>query len=129
MYYGNGDTFDNSDGSPENAPKLNTQCIVTNDKGSKTFKAVEEVGKLVLHDWDYYIYTDKMGWFGVRNLVDLVDHVVDDCNSIRAVLKARSIDTEMFREIYNKAWRDEDFPRKSAIRSDEADQHFGLPED
>jgi len=129
IYYGDGTTFDNTQGRPEDAPKLNVQCIAVNERGTKTFKAVLDVGHVVLHDWDYYIYQEDTGWFGVREVVDLVDHVLHSSHKIKAVGKARSIPTGEFKAIYKQAWRDPDFPKKTSYRKDEADQHFGRPED
>ena len=127
IYYGDGSSYDESSGKPKFAPKVNVQCISVNEHGTKTYQAAEDVGHVVLHDWDYYIYQEDTGWFGVKNVTDLVDHVLHSSHKIQAVLKARSIPTGQFREIYKRAWEDPDFPEKNATRSDEADQHFGVP--
>jgi hypothetical protein len=130
IYYGDGSVYDDSYGKPEYAPKLNVQCIVVNEKGSKSYDAELElldVGRLVLHDWEYYIYQEDTGWFGVSNLVDMVDHVLHSAHKIRCLLKARTLPTAEFKKIYKRAWNDPDFPPKSALRSDEAPQHFGDP--
>lgn len=121
IYYGDGSTFDSSDGPPSSAPPLNCQCIVINDDLNCTYKEVYQIGKLVLHDWEYYVYRDGMGWFGVRHVIDLVDHVLHDANDICAVLKARSIDVHAFREIFARAVKDTDFPKKSAWTKGESD--------
>lgn len=131
IYYGDGSVYDNTYGKPEYAPKLNVQCVVVNDQGTHSYdKELQsmEVGRLVLHDWEYYIYMDDTGWFGVNNLVDMVDHVLHSVHKIRCVLKARTLPTIEFKNIYKRAWNDPDFPPKSALRSDEApQQHFGDP--
>lgn len=130
IYYGDGSVYDNSYGHPEGAPKLNVQCVVVDEKGTATYDNEldnEDVGRLVLHDWEYYVYTDDTGWFGLPNLVDLLDHVVHSVHKIRCVLKARTLPTNVFRKIYKTAWFDPDFPPKSAIRKDEAPIHMGEP--
>jgi len=128
IYYGNNSVYDNSYGKLQYAPKLNVQCIVVNEYASKTVPGAEEVGRIILHDWDYYLYQDHTGWFGVKNETDLIDHVLHSSHLIKTVLKARSIATADFRKIYSRAWKDPDFPIKSAIRKDEAFLHFGEPD-
>lgn len=129
IYYDDGKVYDNSYGLPRYAPKTGVQCVVVNNEGSFSYDAeMEQVGRLVLHDWEYYVYMKDTGWFGVLNIVDLVDHILHSSHEIECVLKARTVPTHVFKEIYKRAWNDPDFPLKSAIRKDEAPQHFGVPD-
>ena len=61
IYYGDGSSYDESSGKPKFAPKVNVQCISVNEHGTKTYQAAEDVGHVVLHDWDYYIYQEDTG--------------------------------------------------------------------
>ena len=130
IYYGDGSVYDDSYGKPQFAPKVNVQCVVVNHEASRAYDAeldVLDVGRLVLHDWEYYIHHKTMGWIGLKNTVDLLDHVLHDVANIDVVLKARTLATDEFRKIYKRAWNDPDFPPKSAIEKREAEQHFGDP--
>lgn len=132
IYYGDGKVYDNTYGKPELAPKLNVQCVVVNESGSHAYDRElvnMEVGRLVLHDWEYYVHMNDTGWFGVPALVDLLDHVLHSSHKIDCVLKARTIPTSQFKKIYTKAWNDPDFPLKSGIRKEEAPLNFGNPND
>jgi len=127
IYYGDGTTFDNTCGAPCNAPPLNCQCVVVNTRASTVYRQLEDTGRMVLHGWDYCLYRSGIGWFGLDNLIDLVDYILFEVNNVEAVLKGRSISLTAFKDIYRRAWLDKDFPPKSAISKEEAptNKHFG----
>ena len=102
IYYGDGSTYD---GPVADAPPVDVQCIVKTDVRGSPY----EVGRLVCHSFDYYIYADDE-WLGLNTLVDLVDHVL--FRSVGKVLKGRMIPNHMFEAILDRANKDEDFPQK-----------------
>lgn len=103
IYYGDGSTYD---GPLESAPVVNVQVIVVNDKAPNR----KNVGRLMLFGFDYYLYREKEGWYGINGEVDLVDHLLYE--QPLKVLKGRGISSENYSKIYNKANLDSDFPKK-----------------
>ena len=63
IYYGDGSTYE---GEPEGAPAQNVQAIVWNDPES----GAQDLGRVVLHQWDIYIYSDDIGWHGTDKYTD-----------------------------------------------------------
>jgi hypothetical protein len=55
IYYGDGSTFDNTNGPPEAAPCGGVQFVAYNDEDNRP---------RLCHDKDYYIFEDGR-WFGV----------------------------------------------------------------
>lgn len=104
IYYGDGSTYE---GPIINAPPINVQCIVTPDQRRSSY----EVGRLVMHSWDFYIYADKV-WIGINGMVDLVDHIL--YRPVEKVLKGRMIPNEQYEDILSRAMDDKRFPKKSA---------------
>ena len=109
IYYGDGSTYD---GPPEGAPDQNVQAIIWNDPR----KGATDTGRVVLHQWDIYIYSDDIGWHGTNKYMDLLQHLGKGIGpgGVRAVLTGRWISPEGYTAILERAKTDEGFDRKSA---------------
>lgn len=118
IYYGDHSTFDSLMGEPEDAPSTNVQCVSLGKTETQTDAMVEEMGHAVVHSWQYYMYKEGMGWFGIFTDFDLVDHFMADAHLIRAVCKARTIPIADYKKIFSKACNDPDFPIKTAWKED-----------
>jgi hypothetical protein len=93
VFYGDGSVFD---GEPEDAPKLNVQCVVTPDDSRPEYN----VKWLVLHEWDFYLFS-KGRWYGINGYADLVDHVIFERPDV--VLKGRMIPNPVYQQILAEA--------------------------
>jgi len=110
IYYGDGSVFD---GQPEDAPTTNVQAIAWNDPQ----KGVLNLGRVVLLEWDIYIYSDHVGgWHGTNKYADLLQHLGKGCGSggVRAVLQGAWISRADYFVIKKRAETDEGLKRKSA---------------
>jgi hypothetical protein len=101
IYYGNGSTYSNEDGPLEEAPGPGVQVIVASD---------ETVGRYLLHRQDNYWWTGQE-WLG-GDRFGLWDYL--QRSGWKKVLFGRMITDSQFREIFDTALNDPDFPRKSA---------------
>ena len=101
IYYTDGSTFNDNQGSPEDAPAFGVVCIV-HPNGL--------VGRVILHRHDWYYWTED-GWSGgdLHGLLDRLLHRL----STTAVLQGRSVANKVFREIMARADKDPDFPPAS----------------
>lgn len=110
IYYGDETIFS---GRPEDAPNVNVQAIAWNDPT----KGPEALGRVVLHEWDIYIYSDHVGsWHGTNKYIDLFQHLGRGCGpgGVRAVLQGTWIRRELFLAIMKRARTDTGLNRKSA---------------
>jgi hypothetical protein len=95
-------------------------CIAWNDPK----KGAEALGRVVLEQWDIYIYSDELGWHGTNKYKDLMTHLgMKGCGSggVRAVLSGLWVPRADFDAIIKRAKTDPGFDRKSAsdpIRED-----------
>lgn len=94
IYYGDGSTFSNKEGSPQQAPPWNIQDIIQEDP---------EKGLYHQHG-DYYVYR-KSGWFSV-DFTGLIDFLAHEGGPVKF---GRTIDTKRFLEIRARADKDPDF--------------------
>lgn len=102
IYYGDGTTYV---GPPEGAPAHsahNVQAIAWDDpvKGNQT------LGRVVLSEWDIYIYSDHVGgWHGTNKYADVLQHLGRGCGpgGVRAVLQGAWISHDDFIEIRTRA--------------------------
>ena len=102
IYYGDGSTFDNTMGAPEDAPPTDVQVITRLSKDD---------GILALHNWDWYYYQQGVGWRGA-DLWGLLDKLMY-VRGVGAVKQARTIEDGEFRIILNRAYTETDFPPKT----------------
>ena len=110
IYYGDHSTYE---GRPEGAPAQNVQAIAWNDP----VKGAADLGRVVMHEWDIYIYSDDIGWHGTNKFTDLLQHLGRrGCGpgGVRAVLTGRWIDYERFKGILKQARTEDGFDPKSA---------------
>lgn len=118
IYYGDRSIYE---GEPELAPSQNVQAIVWDDP----VKGSQDLGRVVLHQWDIYIYSDDIGWHGTDKYTDLLQHLGLGIGpgGVRAVLTGRWIKYERYEQIIAEARTNPDFAPKSAsdpIREDGA---------
>ena len=66
IYYGDGSVFE---GRPEDAPATGVQAIAWNDptKGSL------DLGRIVMQEWDIYIYSDHVGCVVDLNIFSIME--------------------------------------------------------
>lgn len=113
VYYGDGSVFEGV--RPEDAPTHDVQVIAYEDPE----RGVLEVGRVLLYNWDFYIYSDRVrGWHGTNKYSDLLEHLTLGCGpgGVRAVLTGRWIDREAFLQIMEKAKHDLGMRRMSGRR-------------
>ena len=106
IYYANSHTADSADFDPQQAESFGVVAVVFPD---------EEVGRVVMHGWDWYYYrTDHGQWWGsdIHGLLDGLLHNLP----ITAVKQGRNVDNKTFRKIMHLAANDPDFPKKSGRR-------------
>jgi len=118
IYYGDGGPP--YEGPPEQAPAQNVQAIAWNDPD----KGTGELGRIVLREWDIYIFSDHVGdWHGTNKFSDLMQHLAHGCGpgGVRAVLQGSWINRTDFLQILDRARTDPGLNRKSsnhALRED-----------
>jgi len=67
IYYGDGSVYT---GLPEMAPPENVQAIAWDDENGP-----DSIGRVVLSEWDFYLYSDGIGWHGANKYADLLRHL------------------------------------------------------
>lgn len=94
IFYGDGSMFSDEDGSPEDAPTRNVQCIVCADS---------------LHGWvivsreDFFVWWPEHGeWMGVDKF-GLYDYLIE--GGRRVVKFGRTLPTADFQKIHERAAR------------------------
>lgn len=103
IYYEDGSTFDNTQGLPEDAPSFGVLCVVFPD---------EEVGRMVMHGWDWFYYhKEDQNWWGadIHGLLDCLLHN----KPMKAVKQGRNTNADNYKKILNFAIDDPDFSVKS----------------
>lgn len=105
VWYGDGSSFSDEDGLPEEAPGFNVQVITQENEQSGRYNQCLD---------DYYIFRDGR-WFGV-DFVGFLDYVV---NELGAVKLGRTLTNEKFQKILELAESDPDFPKRSAYHKSE----------
>ncbi len=110
IYYGDGSVYE---GIPEDAPPEDVQAIAFNDP----IHGPGDTGRVVLAEWDFYIYSDPVGgWHGANKYADLMRHLKIGCGpgGVRAVLEGQWVDYETFKTIEKRARTDPGLNRKNA---------------
>ena len=98
IWYSDGSTFSNEDGSPDEAIALDVQYIVMAD---------DMVGKYIISGMDYYYYEHDR-WFGC-DLFGFFDYIV----RTKKVKFGRSMKNTEFKQLGKKVISDSDFLAKS----------------
>lgn len=113
IFYGDGTTFDSTQGNPEDAERYDICCIVLPDP---------DCGRMILYGWDWYMFKDgaESEWSGhdIHGLVDQLLH--DQKRLIRAVAQGRCYATVRFKDIYRRAVSYGDLMVKCGWKKDEA---------
>lgn len=100
VYYGDGSTFSNEDGPPDQAPGLNVQVIAYRDP---------EVGNRLQAIHDYYWFESGL-WAG-GDLFGLWYYLQKP--GLKVVKFGATLARDDFMEIYRKAKNDPDLPAKT----------------
>ena len=110
IYYSDGSTFSDQDGTPWIAPARDVQVIVMESKE---------------HGWqtqaltDYYVWdvrSNEARWWGV-DLFGLYDYLIEPGH--KRVLFGRTIGKQEFNEIFKRASEDVDFASKTSFANQE----------
>lgn len=112
IYYRDGKTFDDTQGSCFEAPGDGLICIV---------QAHPKCGRTVMQKWDwYYWHNGEREWWGseIHGLLYQLTH--DPLGYIQAVKQGAMVSNEDFRDITKRAVNDPDFPVKSYPLPNEA---------
>ena len=107
IYYSDGSTHD---GDPESAAGEHVQCIALDDPS----RGAENIGRIVLRDWDIFIYSEGIGWHGTNKYADLRHHLAMTPCKVRKVVFGEWICREDFKELLRRAETDPPFREKSA---------------
>ncbi len=103
IYYGDGSTFDSSQGAPEGAPSFDVQAVV---------QPHEDTGRQILSGFDFYYYHHGLSeWWGgdLQGVLDMILHN----QPVWAFKQGRNAALSRYRGILERANTDPDFPRKS----------------
>jgi len=103
IFYGDGSTYSNEDGSPELAPKRNVQIVIHSS---------ELVGFSIEREEHYYLWQADRGGWTAANEFGLYDYLIDP--GFKIVLFGRTLNLTEYQAILNRAIADPDVPRKSA---------------
>lgn len=110
IYYSDGTTYSSVDGDPAEAPAFGTVCIVFPDA---------DVGRVVMHGWDWYYYVPSAGqWWGsdIHGLLDRLLHGEE----VEGLKQGRNLSNTAYKAIFKTASLDPDFPVKTSTRKDES---------
>lgn len=106
MYYADGSTFSDDDGSPVDAPGYEAVCVVVPHP---------DVGRKILNGADFYVWHDGQwfdsDWFGAIKRV--IDHPC--CRVVSGVY----VHDAKWKAIYQRAVTDPDFPPKGGYAPNE----------
>lgn len=103
IYYEDGSTFSDEDGTIEEAPARGVICIVQAD-GS--------LGRRFELDEDFYVWSEAVGWkqgWTAMNIFGLMDFLIE----LGLVKFGRMTDDQNYQAIKRRAAEDPGFPRKS----------------
>ena len=100
IYYDDGSTFDDAQGSPREAPPLGFVCAIGYDESGDRY---------IMHGWDHYCYDmESEQWWGM-DLCGLFDRLIR--NKIYAYKQGRTVTKKLFQETMQRAHLDPDFPQ------------------
>ena len=102
IYYDDGTTFSDLEGTPQDAPSFGVIAVVSPD---------ETVGRIITHKWDwYYVVGDQ--WWGsdVYGVLDRMTHNLE----VTALKQGRNVNNTAFRRIMSEASINPRFSKKSA---------------
>lgn len=106
VFYSDNTTCDSDDTTLEELPSRNVLAIIIPD---------DEVGRFIVSRWDYYYYEFDT-WYGC-DIFGLWDYLTRP--GLKKVLFGRTVSNPEYREVLDKAYKDDNFVAKSAWRPDE----------
>lgn len=111
IYYADGSTFDSGQGDAHESPfERGVIAIVYPDS---------DIGRRVLSSFDDYYYRADQGlWYGCDAWATKW-YLIRHAYVITAVRPGETLPTDQYRQIFNCAANDPDFPRKSGWARDE----------
>ena len=99
IYYEDGSTFSNQEGSPEAAPPFGFVCAVGYDETGTRY---------IMHGWDHYCFDlNSIQWWGM-DLCGVFDRL--SRNLVFAYKQGRTVTKSEFKAIMSRASNDPDFP-------------------
>ena len=115
IYYGDEQVFDNSMGSPSQAPSTNVQAIVCVDGSGN---------KKLYHSWDWYYFNGEE-WRGC-DVHGLLDQLLNDINNnICGVKQGRTIKDDIYDKILARAINDKNFKQDIKNKLEKPKQAYG----
>jgi hypothetical protein len=100
IFYDDGSTFSDTDGTPEEAPALGFICALGYDEAGMRY---------IMHGWDHYQWDKESNqWWGM-DLFGLIDRLTR--NLVYAYKQGRTITKADFQAAMRRAHEDTDFPR------------------
>ena len=110
IFYGDGSTFDNTQGDPADSPVFDVQCIVQLDFLPKI--SPHYVGRLNITGGDWFWWNGE--YWQTGDLFGLLDAAIHGkCVIAR---QGRMLPAHIYNEIYKQAVTDSDFQQQSAQR-------------
>ena len=104
VYYGDGSTYSNEDGEPEEAPGGNVQAVVQEDA---------TIGRAVHHGDDFYVFSEEYGgWRGMDHF-GFVQYLMRPGTKI--IKLAESLSTDRYKEVIADIMSHPKLPVKSAF--------------
>lgn len=100
IYYADGNTFDSTQGGPEDAPGYGVVLIV---QRRDSVKADPHSG------WDWYFYHNEFGWWGCDRS-GMEDQMLNEWKNLRRIVMGRSVANTRYQEIWRRAKEDKDLP-------------------
>lgn len=112
IYYGDGVVYEGGidDLPAENSD--NAQAFAWNDPEN----GYSDLGRVVIKEWDIYIYSDKIGWHGTNKYADLMMHLRKGIGpgGVRAVMTGCWIPKADYIALVKRAETDPGLALKSA---------------
>lgn len=102
IYYGDGETYNNTSGSPFDAPARNVQMIAVADPNH---------GWYLCRSNDYYWYHPEQDHWQGGDIFGLWDYLIQP--GVKKVLFGRTISNEEYTSILTHAYNDPEIPQKT----------------
>lgn len=93
IYYDDGTTFSDADGTPEDAPSYGIQIIAVHDEGAN--------GRSLIRGFDYYWYSIVDNEFSGGNQSGMEDQFAH--NIAKALKIGRAIQTKKYNQMFQRA--------------------------
>lgn len=112
IYYADGSTFDNLQGTPANSPDRGVIVIVYNDR----IDHLNTIGRICLNLWDWYFWReDDREWYGCDSL-SVTHYFRQYARVISCLRTGETLPTPKYKAIMERATNDLDFSLKQGER-------------